>query len=163
MEHSVEFSKLWNSSFQNKTTFCFPSGRSTASRKRGIAAALQDATNMLPEDDLNSKRRCKEGAAEKCRNVHQGVTVVQQHQLGAPAQMVQLHCAQLQLINQHQVEFVGYNLEFPVGKQGIPSMSLENTTLENNVFPACENRFQVGKQRIPNVSLENTTLENNVF
>jgi len=58
---------------------------------------------------------------------------VQQHQLGAPAQMVPLHSAQLQLINQQQVDFVGY-VEFPVGKQRIPSMPLENTTLENNVL-----------------------------
>jgi len=37
-----------NGSFQNQTTSCFPSGKSTASRKRGIAAALQDATNIVP-------------------------------------------------------------------------------------------------------------------
>ena len=63
----MEFSELCNGFFQNQTTSCFPSNKSTASRKCGIAAALQDATNMLPEDGLNSKRRCKEGAAEKLR------------------------------------------------------------------------------------------------
>jgi len=47
MERSVEFSELCNGSFQNQTTSCFPSGKSAASRKRGIAAALQDATNIV--------------------------------------------------------------------------------------------------------------------
>ena len=63
----MEFSELCYGSFQNQTISSSPSGKSMASRKHGIAAALQDATNMPPEDGLNSKRRCKEGATVKLR------------------------------------------------------------------------------------------------
>ena len=65
--HCSGLSGLQTGSFQNQTTSLTTGPKSRAFRKRGIAAALQDATNLI-EGGLACKRRCLQETATKIKH-----------------------------------------------------------------------------------------------
>ena len=65
--HCSGLSGLQTGSFQNQTTSLTTVPKSRASRKHGIAAALQDATNLI-EGGLACKRRCLQETVTKIKH-----------------------------------------------------------------------------------------------